>query len=262
MSISLSNDYFSNKKIEEEGNPLAISNGSVPYEHLRTENIEESQKKIPPITATQNIEPSTLTGNPGRYKNPILAIFAVMYIARKTMQDVAKRSKEETRIMKKYWELISHEVSGHHDTAMKATEKTQKLVGVFGVFFLAIPCVFKNMSQENIEWLNTNLIYPISQKIPFISLIHKEKEKRDEAINSMTKQGQEMANQSIKLWGDSTQMANQRDVVVGTQQSDASRTEYQSRQDEKRNEDESIKTIDQMTQRLMEQEVRCFEIRG
>jgi hypothetical protein len=258
----------SNQKVEEEGNPHAISAAVI---HNEKEANAAEALQLVQATASSSAKTeerrSPLIGKPGRYKNPILAIFATMSVARKTMQDVAKSSKEQTRLMKKHWEQISHEVSDHHDTAAKSTDRLANWSAYIGMALLGGPQLIKSVVPSGEAY--ANFINPVDDWVKWGTFDYltpsnfaNDREAFDKLIDSGKDIVQKMSEPTIQQYGQSYQMANQRDVAVGQQQSDASRTEYQSRQDEKRNEDEAVKTIDQMTQRLMEQEVRAFEVRG
>jgi len=259
----------SNPKVEEEGNPHAVSATVINQEGIgAAQALQLVQAGAP---ATKADERSNLIGKPGRYKNPILAIFATMSVARKTMQDVSKSSKEETRLMKKQWERISHEVSDHHDTAAKSSEKIQKYSACIGSVLALAPHAFKSIVPSDQagydNWISSmngwaHMITESFTPSDYIKGAAGDKKEFVEWINWGAQNAQKMSEPILQQSGQSAQMANQRDVAVGQQQSEASRVEYQSRQDEKRNEDEAVKTIDQMTQRLMEQEVRAFEVRG
>lgn len=270
------------KKVEEEGTPHAISAALLANEANAAQEIE-TQQWAPATPSKRGMEQR-------RYQNPILAIFAVMSVARKTMQDVAKNSKEETRVMKKHWERISHEVSDHHDTAAKNSDKIQQWSSIVGMVVGFGPKLIQGrlspdtmipglgiteFQQSRNAW--TDSIRNVCENWdPLLGRVYDNRWTPDhmltnaltdnkttvEWVNWLGQTGQKMSEPFLQQWGQSSQMANQRDVAVGQQQSEASRVEYQSRQDEKRNEDEAVKTIDQMNQRLMEQEVRAFEVRG
>lgn len=244
-------------KAEDEGSPHALSELVV----AREEAAAMDERAAPAVSK------GDMSKHIGRYKNPILAIFATMSVARKTMQDVAKQSKEETRLMKKHWEKVSHEVSDHHDTAAKSSEQIQQWATYLGMFFMAAPHLRTFVPEGAAEYkeFTEKLDFSLFGSFKPSEYIQGSCPKRKdfvEWVNWGTQTGQKMSEPMLQQWGQTTMMSNQRDVAVGQQQSEASRVEYQSRQDEKRNEDEGVKNIDQMTQRLMEQEVRAFEVRG
>ena len=88
-------------------------------------------KPIDHATERDLATPTSRKGRPSRaqnlrYKNPIMATFAVMALARKTMQKVAKNTKDETRRVKKHWEEIAHQNSGYSKQAIKDIEAVQK----------------------------------------------------------------------------------------------------------------------------------------
>jgi hypothetical protein len=221
-----------------------------------------------------------------RYKNPILAIFSVMSIARRTMQDVAKSSKEQTRLVKKHWEQVSHEVSGHHDTAAKQSDKIQKWSGVIGMACTFGPkflkgCIpsegeFKEWRDEQSKFLETyDPIFFLKNKLGYedVNFYSGDWEKSLENtfedrkgtldwINRGGENAQKFAEPSIQQWGQQVQMENARDTTVGQQNSQAAQADYQSRKDEKSQEDQIVSNIEQTLQRLMEQESRTFELRG
>lgn len=246
-------------KAEDEGSPHALSEVVIAREAAAAMD----ERMTPAVSKGEGSK------HIGRYKNPILAIFATMSVARKTMQDVAKQSKEETRLMKKHWEKVSHEVSDHHNTALESIESTTKWTSFITMFFMALPQLKGFVPTESgaydtfTQKLDFDFIENfLGKPSDFIKGYAETPKKFKETMDYVTQTGQKMSEPMVNQWSQAAQMANQRDVAVGSQQSDASRVEYQSRQDEKRNEDEGVKNIDQMTQRLMEQEVRAFEVRG
>jgi len=226
------------------------------------------------FVANQVARPSTLQ-EARRYKNPILAIFAVMSVARRTMQDVAKSSKEQTRLVKKHWEQLSHEVSDHYDKSSKSSENVNNWSGALTTAITVAPMLLTTMFPKDdrdytdfiqkldggrIESLLSNFMSRTpSEVIAGFAADHK-------AMAELIKQGQTTAQHTVgpitQQWGQTVSMENQRDVAVGQQRSQASQTEFQSRQEEKRSEDEAVRNIEQTLQRLMEQEARTFEVRG
>eukprot|EP01066_Platyproteum_vivax_P000262 Platyproteum_vivax@DN10297_c0_g1_i1.p1 len=181
----------SSQKVEEEGNQHAISAPVINQEGI---GAAEALLLVQATTATpftKTEERSPLIGKPGRYKNPILAIFATMSVARKTMQDVAKRSKEETRLMKKHWERISHEVSDHHNTAATATDKLGNItLYLTGALMLAPMCLkaivpkadtYSNFIDPLDEWVKWGTLDYLSPK-NFANDREKKKKKKKKKV--------------------------------------------------------------------------------
>ncbi|NGX51096.1 MAG: hypothetical protein K1060chlam2_00953 [Chlamydiae bacterium] len=199
-------------------------------------------------------------GHLPRYKNPILAIFAVMTLARKTMKDAAKKSKEETRLMKKEWERISHEVSDHHNTAATGSTYVQAAQTVATIALMAGPRFIKGWFPENQTAYNARLDgwYWIGTQLKNYA---PDKESIDKWIDSGKELGNKAIQPTLQTWMEGNRSRNTRDVTVGGQQSEACRIEYQSREGEERDIKEQEKNIAQTNQRLMEQETNAMQVR-
>ena len=354
-----------------------------------TLNLQSTQQN-----STKTLGLNTINSRP---KNPIIAIFRVLSLARKTMKDVAQSSKDQTRKLKRHWENVSQEVSNYHNSAANQTnslgkwsmgiglvctilpqylkgsipqDKLQEGVeigatkawdqlreafikkGVFdeipdfnqGVWdqlkakfvesnaFHEVPTftkqtwdhlrvafiekgvfdeipdfnqgvwdqlreafIEKKVFEEGLtlfdkwrgDWANTleTHVDPLlnkcdvikDKKIPILGApiwkgkwntserfinTFKDHKETIEWIDWAGKNGQKFGEPMVQQWGQQVQMENSRDTTVGQQRSQASQTEYQSRKEEKSNEDQIVSNIEQTLQRLMEQEARTFEVRG
>ena len=146
----LGDKHASNSKsAEEERNLHALS--AVVASQVESPN-RDVAKEEPTFVATDTKKPTESLEAPRRYKNPLLAIFAVMSVARKAMKDVAKSSKDQTRLLKKHWEKVSQEVSDHHDSAAKQTDSLGKWSMGIGLACTVLPQYLKgNIPQDKIK---------------------------------------------------------------------------------------------------------------
>ena len=133
------------KNAEEERNLHAVS--AVVASQVESPN-RDVAKEEPTLVATDTRRSPALEET-RRYKNPLLAIFAVMSVARKTMKDVAKSSKDQTRLLKKHWEKVSQEVSDHHDTAAKQTDSLGKWSMGIGLACTILPQYLKGSIPQD-----------------------------------------------------------------------------------------------------------------
>ena len=138
MPISIENfssHSDSNRKTMEEEHPHILQEKEI------TLNLQSTQQN-----STKTLGLNTSNSRP---KNPIIAIFRVLSLARKTMKDVAQSSKEQTRKLKKHWEMVSQEVSNHHDTAANQNNSLGKWSMGIGLVCTILPQYLKGSIPQD-----------------------------------------------------------------------------------------------------------------
>lgn len=247
-----------------------------------TASAHENESLLPLSSTKRSTSSSSET-------NPILQTFRTLSAAKAAMRKIAKNTKEHSTLQKKHWEHISKEISEHHETAVTSSQRLQLIAVPLQIAIAIVPMyltgAIPNLSKEDLRnnpllgndsqtyeawieslkdgWLDKAFSYMRNEPLAdFVLSCASNKE----SLSDWIKKGQGLAKGAsepiLQNWGQSTQMENQRDTAIAQQQQQAAQSEYQSRKDEKSQEEQIASNIEQNLQRLMEQEARTFEMRG